>query len=62
MNLEQRRISPSMRLPISTALEGDEPYEQGYHNEEGGLLPSSETLVEETQEIPAHEEPQEQAE
>src|SRR5215216_3073848 len=31
--LEQRRISPRMGLPISAVLEGDAPYEQGYHNE-----------------------------
>jgi hypothetical protein len=27
-----------MGLPISTILEGDAPYERGYHNEEGGLF------------------------
>jgi hypothetical protein len=38
MKLEERRISPRMGLPIVTVLEGDAPYEQGYHKEEGGLL------------------------
>jgi hypothetical protein len=33
MNLEQRRISPRMSLPIVTVLKGDAPYEKGYHNE-----------------------------
>ena len=42
-----------MGLPIVTVLKGDAPYEKGYHNQEGGLLPSSKTLVEETQEVPA---------
>ena len=32
MNLEQRRISPRMGLPITTILEGDAPHEQDYHN------------------------------
>jgi antitoxin component of MazEF toxin-antitoxin module len=41
MDLEQRRISPRMDLPMSpfsTVLKGDAPYERGYHNEGGGLL------------------------
>jgi hypothetical protein len=46
-----------MGLPIVTVLEGDAPYEQGYHNnKEGGLLPSSKTPVEESQEVPAQKE------
>src|SRR3954470_24972431 len=37
-------------------------YEQGYHNDhEGELLPSSQTPVEETQEVPAQEEEEEDA-
>jgi hypothetical protein len=61
MNLEQIRISPRMGLPkIVTVLEGDAPYEQGYHNKQGGLLPPSKTSVEETQEAPAQKEEQEQ--
>lgn len=40
-----------MGLPILTVLEGDAAYEQGYHNEESRLLPSSKTLMEETQEM-----------
>ena len=32
MNLEQRRISPRMGLPITTILVGDAPHEQDYHN------------------------------
>src|SRR5215207_9508936 len=56
MTLEDRRISPRMGLPILTVLEGDASYEQGYHNEEGGLLPLSKALVEESQEVPAQEE------
>lgn len=56
VSLEQRRISLRMGLPISTILEGDAPYERGYHNEEGGLFPPSETPVEEAQEAPAQEE------
>jgi hypothetical protein len=59
MNLEQRRIFPRMGLPIVTVLKGDAPYEQGYHNEQGGLLSSSSTSVEETQEAPAQEKEQE---
>ena len=50
-----------MGLPILTVLEGDAPYERGYHNEEGGLLSSSSTSVEETQEASAQKEEQEQA-
>src|SRR5688572_199904 len=38
IDLEQRRISPRMDLPIVTVLKGDAPYERGYHNQEGGLL------------------------
>jgi hypothetical protein len=38
IDLEQRRISPRMDLPIVTVLKGDAPYEKGYHNQEGGLL------------------------
>jgi hypothetical protein len=56
MNLEQRRISPRMGLPITTILEGDAPHEQGYHNEQSELLPSSSTSVEEAQEAPAQKE------
>ena len=56
MKLEERRVSPRMGLPVVTVLEGDAPYEQGYHNEEGGLLPSSKTLVKESQEVPAQKE------
>jgi hypothetical protein len=33
IDLEQRRISPRMDLPIVTVLKGDAPYERGYHNE-----------------------------
>jgi hypothetical protein len=33
VNLEQGRISPRMGVPIVTVLEGDAPYERGYHNE-----------------------------
>jgi hypothetical protein len=56
VKLEQRLISPRMGLPMFanvTVLEGDASYEQGYPNdqEEGGLLPSSETPVEETQDL-----------
>jgi hypothetical protein len=39
-----------------TVLEGGAPYERGYHNEQCGLLPSSETTVEETQEVPVQKE------
>lgn len=53
MKLEQRRISPRMGLPIVTVLKGDAPCEQGYHNEESGLLPAAEAAVEKTQEVPA---------
>jgi len=52
VKLEQRRISPRIVLPIDTVLEGDAPYERGYHNNESGLLPPSKTPVEETQEVP----------
>jgi hypothetical protein len=58
MNLEQRRISPSVGLLIVTVLKRDAPYERGYHNEQGGLLSPSSTSVEETQEAPAQEEEQ----
>jgi hypothetical protein len=61
VNLERRRISPRIDLPTITVLEGDAPYERGYHSEEGGLLPSSQTTVEETQEVPAQKEDKEQA-
>jgi hypothetical protein len=60
MDLEVRRISPRTGLPIVTVLEGDAPYEQGYHNEEGGLLPPSKTPVEEAQEVPAQAKPEEE--
>jgi hypothetical protein len=36
----------------STSGKGDAPYERGYHNEEGGLLPPSPPSMEETQEVP----------
>ena len=58
--LEEGRISLRMRLPIVTVLKGDAPYERGYHNNERGLLPSSKTTVEETQEVPAQREDKEQ--
>jgi hypothetical protein len=60
MNLEQRRISPRMGLPITTILERDVPYERGYHNEQSELLPSSKTSVEEAQETPAQKDEQHQ--
>jgi hypothetical protein len=50
-----------MGLPIVTILEGDAPYEQGYHNEEGRLLPSSKTPVEENQEVPTQKEEEDEA-
>jgi hypothetical protein len=59
MNLKERHISPRMGLPMSPfSKEMRLIYEQGYHNnqEEGGLLPSSKTPVEETQEMLAQEE------
>jgi hypothetical protein len=51
MKVEQRRISPRMGLPPSPFSKGVAPYGRGYHNAENGLLPSSETTVEETQEV-----------
>jgi hypothetical protein len=42
-----------MGLPPSPVSKGDAPYGRGYHNAENGLLPDAETIVEETQEIPA---------
>jgi hypothetical protein len=53
IDLEQRRISPRMVLPIVTVLKGDAPYGRGYHNQEGGLLEPSSPSVEETREVPA---------
>src|SRR5215212_2561024 len=53
MKVEQRRISPRMGLPPSPFSKGVAPYGRGYHNAENGLLPSSETTVEETQEVEA---------
>jgi hypothetical protein len=38
IDLEQRRISPRMDVPILTVLKGDAPYERGCHNQERGLL------------------------
>jgi hypothetical protein len=60
MRLEERRISPRMGLPMSPFSKESAPYEQGYHNQEGGLLPSSKTALEEAQEVPAQEEQQEE--
>src|SRR3954468_4399760 len=45
-----------MGLPISALLEGDAPYEQDYHSEEGELLPASPPSMEEYQKAPAQEE------
>jgi transposase len=60
MKVEQRRISPRMDLSIVTVLKGDAPYERGYHNNKSGLLPSSQTTVEETQQVPAQKQEEEQ--
>src|SRR5215211_4410462 len=59
LDLEQRRISPRMDLPIVSVLKGDAPCERGYHNQERGLLPPSSPSVEETQEMPAQKEEEE---
>jgi transposase len=50
-----------MGLPPSPFSKGVAPYGRGYHNEQCGLLPSSETTVEETQEVPVQKEDKEQA-
>jgi hypothetical protein len=56
MKLEERRISQRMGLPMSPFSKEDAPHEQGYHNDqEGGLLPDAQAVVEETQEVPAQE-------
>src|SRR5918994_4975521 len=60
MKVEQRRISPRMGLPPSPFSKGVAPYGRGYHTAENGLLPYSETTVEETQEVPAQKEDKEQ--
>jgi hypothetical protein len=53
LKLEEGRISPRMRFANITLLKGDAPYESGYHNQEGRLLPPSPPSMEETQEVPA---------
>ena len=53
VSLEQRRIPPRMGLSLPPFSKGDASYGRGYHNAENGLLPDAETIVEETQEIPA---------
>src|SRR3954470_13577116 len=54
--LSENGFAKCHRSPRRCAL-----YEQGYHNDhEGGLLPSSQTPVEETQEVPAQEEEEEE--
>ena len=53
-------LSENGLAKILTVLKGDAPYERGYHNEQCGLLPPSETSVEETQEASAHQEEEEQ--
>jgi hypothetical protein len=45
-----------MGLPIVTVLKGDASYEQGYHNQEGRLLPPSKTPMEKAQEMLAQKE------
>jgi hypothetical protein len=62
MNLAHNvHLSENRLAKIVTVLKVDAPYEQGYHNKEGGLLPPSKTPVEETQVASTQEEEEEQA-
>src|SRR5215216_3758917 len=51
-----------MSLPTVTVLKGDASYDQGYHNQEGRLLPPSKTPMEKAQEMLAQEEIRRRAE